>query len=371
MSRLDAVVQALEAAVGGVFPAAQLIVVDGGREVLDVAVGDCDQETWFDVASLTKALVTTNLALRLCAAGRLDLDAELRSPGITVRHALCHATGLPAWLPLVSLLPPEVAGGGFPQPAIRALVRERLLLLPLEAPPGSRSLYSDLGFLLLGEALAEIAGAPLDVQWQALAEDWGVLATYHPLALALALAPGPAPGSAPRTAVRVAPTHADPALRGVVHDENARLLGSAAHAGLFATARDVSRLAAVLVAAWHGDPPPAGVRGPIPRDLVRLFWSPCGVPGSTWCLGWDRPSPPPAPSQAGARWPRDGVGHLGFTGCSLWIDPPRRRWVVLLSNRVYPSVSNAEDRRKSQEGQDAIRPFRPALHDAIVAALDG
>ncbi|HEX2574174.1 MAG TPA: serine hydrolase domain-containing protein [Polyangia bacterium] len=354
MSRFDAVVKELEAAVGRVFPAAQLIVADGGRTALDVAVGDCDQETWFDVASLTKALVTTNLALRLCAAGRLNLDDELRPPGMTVRHALCHATGLPAWLPLASLLPPEVAEGRAAPPAIRALVRERLRALPVEVPPGSRSLYSDLGFLLLGEALADIAGAPLDVQWQALAEDWGVLSTYHP-----------------STEARIAPTHADPVLRGVVHDENARLLGSAAHAGLFSTARDVSHLAAVLVAAWHGDPPPAAIRGPIPRDLVRLFWSPCGVPGSTWCLGWDRPAPPPAPSQAGTRWPREGVGHLGFTGCSLWIDPPRRRWVVLLSNRVYPSVNNAEDRRKSQEGRDAIRQFRPALHDAIVAALDG
>lgn len=364
MSRLDAVVQELAAAVGVVFPAAQLIVVDGGHTALDVAVGDCDEETWFDVASLTKPLVTANLALRLCAAGRLDLDAELRAPGITVRHALCHATGLPAWLPLASLLPPAAAGGGLAPPAIRALVRERLLTLPVEAPPGSRSLYSDLGFLLLGEALAETARAPLDVQWQALAEDWGVLATYHPLR------------EAPRPAARIAPTLADPALRGVVHDENARLLGSAAHAGLFATARDVSRLTAVLVSAWHGDPPEmilgGGVRGPIPQGLMRLFWSPCGVyvPGSTWCLGWDRPAPLPGPSQAGTRWPREGVGHLGFTGCSLWIDPPRRRWVVLLSNRVYPSVSNAEDRRKARESGEAIRRFRPALHDAIVAALD-
>lgn len=366
MGRFDAVVKALEEAVGGVFPAARLIVVAGGRTALDVAVGDCDEETWFDVASLTKPLVTTNLALRLCAEGRLDLDAALRAPGVTVRHALCHATGLPAWLPLVSLLPLEAAEGGLPPPAIRALVRERLLVMPVEAPPGSRSLYSDLGFLLLGEALAELARAPLDVQWQALAEDWGVRATYHPL--------GSARGAAVVPAARIAPTLADPALRGVVHDENARLLGGAAHAGLFATGRDVSRLAAVLVAAWHGDPPErslgGGVRGAIPRDLMRLFWSPCGVPGSTWCLGWDRPSPPPGPSQAGMRWSREGVGHLGFTGCSLWIDPPRRRWVVLLSNRVYPSVSNAEDRRKAREGGEAIRPFRPALHDAIVAALD-
>jgi CubicO group peptidase (beta-lactamase class C family) len=93
-------------------------------------------------------------------------------------------------------------------------------------------------------------------------------------------------------------------------------------------------------------------------ETVRRFWHPSGVPGSTWCLGWDRPSP--GASSAGARWPRDGVGHLGFTGCSLWIDPPRARWVVLLSNRVHPTRAN-----------DAIKAFRPVLHDAVVAALDG
>jgi len=91
---------------------------------------------------------------------------------------------------------------------------------------------------------------------------------------------------------------------------------------------------------------------------VRQMWTPSAVPGSTWCLGWDRPSP--VGSSAGERWPRDGVGHLGFTGCSIWIDPPRARWVVLLTNRVHPTRAN-----------EAIKQFRPLIHDAIVTALDG
>jgi CubicO group peptidase (beta-lactamase class C family) len=91
---------------------------------------------------------------------------------------------------------------------------------------------------------------------------------------------------------------------------------------------------------------------------VRRYWSPSGVPGSTWCLGWDRPAA--TGSSAGTRWPRTGVGHLGFTGCSIWIDPPRARWVVLLSNRVHPTRAN-----------DRIKSFRPRLHGAIVEALDG
>jgi CubicO group peptidase (beta-lactamase class C family) len=90
---------------------------------------------------------------------------------------------------------------------------------------------------------------------------------------------------------------------------------------------------------------------------VRQFWTPSAVPGSTWCLGWDRPAA--IDSSAGTRWPRDGVGHLGFTGCSIWIDPPRARWVVLLSNRVNPTRAN-----------ERIKQFRPLVHDAIVAALD-
>jgi CubicO group peptidase (beta-lactamase class C family) len=96
----------------------------------------------------------------------------------------------------------------------------------------------------------------------------------------------------------------------------------------------------------------------VAQTTVRRFWSPSGIAGSTWCLGWDRPSP--GASQAGRRWSRDGVGHLGFTGGSLWIDPARGRWVALVSNRVHPTRAN-----------DAIKRFRPVLHDAIVSALDG
>ena len=91
--------------------------------------------------------------------------------------------------------------------------------------------------------------------------------------------------------------------------------------------------------------------------MVRTFWSPAGVPGSTWRLGWDGPAA--THSQAGTRFSRAGVGHLGFTGCSLWIDPARETWIVLLSNRVHPSVPK----------DDRFKAFRPLLHDAIVEAL--
>jgi CubicO group peptidase (beta-lactamase class C family) len=99
-------------------------------------------------------------------------------------------------------------------------------------------------------------------------------------------------------------------------------------------------------------------RRQVPTERVQAFWQPSAVPDSTWCLGWDRPSA--VGSSAGSRWPRSGVGHLGFTGTSIWIDPPRRRWVILLSNRVEPTRDN-----------ERIKAFRPALHDQVVEVLGG
>jgi CubicO group peptidase (beta-lactamase class C family) len=295
----------LQEAVGSVFPSAQLVVVDGGRTVLDLAVGACSAETMFDIASLTKPLSTTLLTM---LHPRITMDAEVRA-GVTVRHLLSHSSGLPAWKLL----------GSDPVAAARAE--------PLEYPTGSKSVYSDLGFILLGAHVSTTTG-------HSLVELFGDrIAT--PLGVATTFAPDPD---------RCAPCEG---LRGVVHDENARAMGGAAgHAGLFSTARDVSKIVAA-----HFD------ERFLPRATVDKFWSPSGVPGSTWCHGWDRPSP--GASQAGSRWPRDGVGHLGFTGCSIWIDPPRRRWVVLLSNRVEPSRAN-----------ERIKQFRPALHDAIVESLE-
>jgi CubicO group peptidase (beta-lactamase class C family) len=298
---MKAVEQLLRDAVGRVFPSAQLLVLDGGQVVLEQAAGDCDRDTLFDLASLTKPLCTATLVMR----ERLPLDARLR-PGITVELALCHATGLPAW---------KLLGDS------REAVLERVRAEPLERPPGSASVYSDLGFILLGAWLEAKLG-PLDASFRRK------------------IAPGLEIGFGPRAPERCAPTEGG--LRGVVHDENARAMGGVAgHAGLFGHARDV----AALVLSLLGDHDPR-------------FWRPSGVPGSTWCLGWDRPSA--TGSSAGARWPRDGVGHLGFTGCSMWLDPPRGRAVILLSNRVHPSRAN-----------DRIKAFRPQLHDAVVEALDG
>jgi CubicO group peptidase (beta-lactamase class C family) len=327
-SAIQPVLDLLSSAAGPVFPSAQLLVVDGGATVIDAAVGDCDRDTIFDLASLTKALVTTTLVMRHLDAGRLSLDDELR-PGVTVRLALCHASGLPPWRPLLLL-------GGAPDP--KRTIIEAARTEPLDAPPGTRSAYSDLGFILLGDAVERAGNAPLDEQWASLRL---CDATYHP------------------DPSRCAPTEGN--LRGIVHDENCRAMGGVAgHAGLFGTARAVGEVANALLAAWRAsDGSTNESQFIVAPKTLRTFWTPAETPtGSTWCLGWDRPSP--GASQAGARWPRTGVGHLGFTGCSLWIDPPRDRYAVLVSNRVFPTREN-----------EAIKRFRPALHDAIVESLEG
>ncbi|HEX4461712.1 MAG TPA: serine hydrolase domain-containing protein [Polyangia bacterium] len=313
----------LRDAVGVVFPAAQLIVCDRFSLQLDRAVGDCTSDTLFDIASLTKPLATATLTMHAIDARQLSLATRPR-PEMTIAQLLAHASGLPAWKPL----------GHSRAEVLRTIADE-----PLESAPGTRSVYSDLGFILLGATVESALAVGLDRAFaERVATPLGIGTTYLP-----------------RDPAACAPTEGD--LRGVVHDENARALGGVAgHAGLFSTARDVSRIAHSLVAAWHGARS-ATVPRVLPQARVRELWTPSGVPGSTWCLGWDRPAP--TNSSAGTRWPRDGVGHLGFTGCSLWIDPPRARWVVLLSNRVHPTRANEQ-----------IRQLRPALHDAVVAALD-
>jgi CubicO group peptidase (beta-lactamase class C family) len=156
----------------------------------------------------------------------------------------------------------------------------------------------------------------------------------------------------------IAPTEICPRrglVAGEVHDENAHAAGGiCGHAGLFSTAADVARFAGAVCAAVAGEP---GVFSPAAARALATTES---TPGSTWRLGWDTPARAAGMSHAGDRWPRDGFGHLGFTGCSMWLDPPRRRHVVLLTNRVHPARDGA-----------GIRELRRALMDAVVAVLDG
>jgi CubicO group peptidase (beta-lactamase class C family) len=246
-----------------------------------------------------------------------------------VRHLLAHSSGYPAWRPLHATAPGRDA------------IVAAAAATPLERAPGAASVYSDLGFIVLGDAIELAAGRRLD----ALAAERIFAPAGAASARFVDLAARDRPADVAATE-RVPP--------GEVNDENCHAAGGIlGHAGLFASAADISHIAAAVVGSWHGD------RGaPFARELVRTLLSPCGVPGSTWRLGWDGPAA--HGSSAGDLWPRTGSGHLGFTGCSLWIDPPRRRWVVLLTNRIHPTRENVQ-----------IKAFRPRLHDAVMGVLGG
>jgi len=219
-------------------------------------------------------------------------------------------------------------------------------------PPNASAVYSDLGYILLGAIVERAAGAPLEEAFAELvAEPLELGARYaaaEPLAGAVATEFSDVHG------IGRAP------VCGVVHDENAAYGGRVCgHAGLFARIGDVARFAAAIVDTAAGVP-----RGRLRTEVVQRFATTAPVPGATWRLGWDTPSETPGVSHAGDRWPRAGaLGHTGFTGTSLWLDLPRRRWVALLTNRVHPTRHGGS--------LEAIKALRRAVADAAVELLDG
>jgi serine-type D-Ala-D-Ala carboxypeptidase len=351
----------------GTVPGIVVLVVSGGATVFHEAFGARQlvprnlplfRDTLFDVASLTKAAITSVLAMREVAAGRLALESPVVEllpefegadrAQVTVRQLLCHSSGLPAHRPFWR----QVAGTASERRAVSVLAARE----PLEYPPGARAVYSDLGFIVLGWLLERLTGERLD----ALARKQIIAPLALEATTFMSL-------SEPDERARVLGDRSIAAtqlcaerhrvLIGEVDDLNAMAMGGiAGHAGLFSTAEELSRIAAALCRAWRGDGGGGGAL--VDRDVVRAFWSPSGVAGSTWRLGWDGPAA--ANSQAGTRFSRDGVGHLGFTGCSLWIDPARETWIVMLANRVHPTVP--------KDGR--FKHFRPMLHDVIADALD-
>lgn len=361
-ARWSEVVALLEGGVGTAFPAAALVCGRGEGTPLSVAVGAAEQGTWFDLASLTKALATSLLCMQLTQQGRLGLD-EVVIPGVPVRSLLAHTSGLPP-----GFLPSQ---GGDSKGQAQALAlapsvetRRQLVAMAAQterAPLSERAIYSDLGFILLGDFLEQRTGERLEVQFARLATTLELEIGYRPL--------DAGPERLPVAASRIAITRRESPLReplqGIVHDDNARaMLGVAGHAGLFGTAGGVMRLTQALLAAYHGSPAAAAALG-VSAETLRRFWAlPAGPAGATFGLGWDHPTPAGAgPSSAGQLWPRDGVGHLGFTGCSLWLDPPTRTFVVLLSNRVAAATP-----AEAAASMAAIKALRPALHDAVLRA---
>ena len=336
--------------------AAALSVGDGGVEVARIVRGHTrrvpglgapiDERAWFDLASLTKPMATAALAMVLAGDGRLDLAAPVRRwlPGAattgSVRQLLGHAAGCAAHVEFFRVL--RAGAQDDPRGALIELAAREPA-----APPGAVALYSDLGYILLGAVVERAAGQPLEHAFAELIAGPLDLSARFPGAHALDGA--------------VATELDDRGLVcGRVHDENAYFGGGVCgHAGLFATLGDVARFAAALVdtAAGHA-------RGRLPPALVQHFATTSAAPATTWRLGWDTPSAVPGVSHAGDRWPRAGsLGHAGFTGTSLWLDLPRRRWVALLTNRVHPTRHGA--------GAEAMKALRRAVADTAIAVLDG
>jgi len=299
----------------------------------------------FDLASVTKVVATTTMAMVLYERGLLELDATVagtvpefladscgeadsRRRDVTFRMLLAHSSGLPAYEKLF----------------LKTQARDELLraafTTSLSADPGTRAEYSDIGFILLGAALERLANESLDAFCQR--EIFGPLAmsntTFNPSAGARGKIPPTADDRTFRHKI----------IQGEVQDENAFVLGGVAgHAGLFCTAEDLTRFAHAML---HGGRP---ILRP---ETVALFTTRQVAPaGTSRTLGWDTPS---APSQSGKYFGPSSFGHLGYTGTSLWIDPERQLAIVLLTNRTWPDCSN-----------QAIKQVRPRFHDAVVEAL--
>jgi CubicO group peptidase (beta-lactamase class C family) len=335
------------------FPGASVAITQSGRLVAFKALGRFTYEansppvgsgTVFDLASVSKVVATTGMAMILYERGLLDLEMPVvgvlpefargsssgdpRRREVTFRRLLAHSSGLPAYEKLY----------------LRAATKEEFvraaLSVPLKNAPGTHPEYSDIGFILLSLALERIAEDTLD--------RFGQREVFGPLGMVHTTFNPPADWKP-----RIPPTADDQTFRkriiqGEVQDENASVMGGVAgHAGVFSTAADVATFAHAML---NGGAPI--VRPETLAVFTRRENSPAGT---SRALGWDTPS---APSQSGRYFSPASFGHLGYTGTSLWIDPERKLSVTLLTNRTWPDCSN-----------QAIREIRPRFHDAVLEAL--
>jgi CubicO group peptidase (beta-lactamase class C family) len=297
----------------------------------------CVPSTIFDLASLTKVIATTSLAMRAHEQDSRWLDTPVAAlePSwrgddrrhVTVRHLLAHASGLP---PHVKL---------YERAQDRAEARALIASTPLAYPPGTMSQYSDLGFMLLGWLIESALGDALDQLFAPIAAHCGDTLLFTPPA---------------NLRDRIAPTELDPwrgrLIQGEVHDENAAQLGGVAgHAGLFGTAAAVGAFGAAVLRSFRE---PTWLATP---DTMALFARKTDVPGSSRALGWDTMLPT---SSCGSHFSAHAIGHTGFTGTTLWLDPALDVYVVLLTNRVHPT----------REG-DGIQALRRDVHDAVLTSL--
>jgi len=296
-------------------------------------------DTIFDLASLTKVIATTSLVMTFVERGILALDELIRKripnwrgndrEHVMLRSLLTHSSGLTAWLPFYR----DHTG--------RQEFQHAICSLPLEYPPDTQAIYSDLGFILLGFIVEDAGRQPFHAQAERLLRTL----TSAPLMF----------NPPPNLRRSIAPTENDPwrgrRLVGEVHDENCWALGGAAgHAGLFGTAEAVGDVARAVLGGLNG----SDTR--IARaETIRSFVTKAGAATGSRALGWDTMLPS---SSCGTAMSSTAFGHTGFTGTTLWIDPEPELYVVFLTNRVNPTRENT-----------AIQQIRPALHDAVMSAL--
>lgn len=373
MTGFTRVEKAMEEAVQAhVFPGAVLLVNKEdqvvyhrafGNRSLEPAVTPLSEDTIFDLSSLTKPLATTTAFLLIVRERKLHIDDRVTrlfhnfgvhgKTHITFRHLLAHSSGLPGWRPYYKEILKIERGGrvnflcsqGARQHVFEMIHREKP-----DADPGRTATYSDLGFMLLGAAIEEISGVSLDrFCQQKIFKPLGMRSTSF-IDLSLVRTRRLVP-----VTDMIAPTERcewrKKILCGEVQDDNAYAMGGVAgHAGLFASAADVNLLVSKLRDAYFG-------KGSfLPDGLVReAFARDKTVAQSSRTLGWDTPSP--TGSAAGSRFSKNTVGHLGFTGTSVWLDLDKAVHVVLLSNRVHPSRNN-----------DRIKEFRSVIHDLVMEA---
>lgn len=361
-----------------VFPGAVLLVGRAGQVLYREAFGvralpqedkkgltpALHPDTVYDVAGLTEVIVTTTLLMRLVETEQVRLDDRIsryiqtfgvhkKSP-ITVAQVLAHQAGLPTWSPFYEDLLRENAGarmGILTSKGAREFIYNQINRSELEYTPGTKQVYSDVGFILLGHLAEILTGTGLERAAQRyITQPLGLKTTSF-----IDLSMVKRRGLAPVTDI-IAPTEQcswrKRMLCGEVHDDNAWAMGGiAGHSGLFTNAEDLHRFASELLAAHRGE------SAFLSRNVVRLFWSPTLESSATgWRMGWDSPSEENGMLECG--FSKQAVGMSGFTGCSLWLDPEIGLDIVLLSNRVHPSRHNKK-----------IRSFRPVVHEAIMKAV--
>lgn len=335
------------------FPGACVLVSLKGEIIFKKAWGyralqpireEMTTEDVFDVASLTKPLVTTFCTMDLVGNGKLTLDTSLwdlkqdislfipdQLRKITIKQLLLHSAGFMAYYPFFREHNVGVE---------KHEIYKRIMALPLSYEPGKRILYSDLGFILLEMIIIEVSKITLpQYLTNRLYKDISLNSTFLS-------------DNSPKSDIeqRIVPTEycnwRKKILRGIVHDENAYIMGGhSGHAGLFSTLTDIYSMT-MKIRSFLKD-----------LQLEHIFWKRYTAPDkSVRALGWDVPSGE-LPS-CGRYFSDSTVGHLGFTGCSLWLDLEKDLLVVLLTNRVHPSRQN-----------EKIRLFRPIIHDAIIEDL--